>query len=203
MGAMQTDSSKGDEGLHLAAPAEAPTDEVEGIDAEPASWGDYPLDSLAIRTEQRTAMDVVRRIKNDRFIMNPEFQRDFVWPVDKQSRLIESVLLRIPLPVFYVAEDSDGRLVVVDGLQRLTTFTRFLSNELRLTLEDRTELHKKKFSELPAALQNRVEDCQLTLYIIDATVPERARLDIFERVNGGEPLTRTPFKVILIPNTPM
>ncbi len=122
--------------------------------------------------------------------MNPDFQRDFIWKEDKQSKLIESVLMRIPLPVFYFAEDPAGKMVVVDGLQRLSTFQRFADNQLRLKLPKQEELHKKRFRDLSAKLQNRFEDCNLIVYLVDAKVPERARLDIFERVNGGEPLTR-------------
>ena len=167
------------------------TDQLEGYEApKPGGWDEYPLDELAIRDERRTAEDVVRRIEKGRFVLDPDFQRDFVWSEQKQSRLIESILMRIPLPVFYVAEDAQGRLIVVDGRQRLTTLQRFLSGELRLDLEDRQELHGKAFGELEVRLQNRVEDCQLLFYIIDHAVPERARLDIFERVNGGEVLTR-------------
>ena len=169
--------------------------EAEGLPEDfqapsPGGWEDYPLDQLAIRDERRTAEDVVRRINNNRFVLDPDFQRDFVWSPEKQSRLIESILMRIPLPVFYVAEDDNGRLIVVDGLQRLTTLKRFLSNELQLKLPDRRELDKKKFADLEIRLQNRIEDSQLLFYIIDHGVPERARLDIFERVNGGEVLTR-------------
>lgn len=166
-------------------------DEIEGYEAPlPGGWDDYPLDELAIRDERRTAEDVVRRIEKGRFVLDPDFQREFVWNDKKQSRLIESILMRIPLPVFYVAEDTEGRLIVVDGRQRLTTLERFLSGKLKLDLEDRQELHHKKFRDLEVRLQNRVEDCQLLFYIIDHAVPERARLDIFERVNGGEVLTR-------------
>lgn len=170
---------------------DAAPDDIEGYEAPaPGGWDDYPLDELAIRDERRTAEDVVRRIEKGRFVLDPDFQRDFVWNDQKQSRLIESILMRIPLPVFYVAEDAQGRLIVVDGRQRLTTLKRFLSGELTLVLEDRTELHGKTFAELDVRLQNRVEDCQLLFYIIDHAVPERARLDIFERVNGGEVLSR-------------
>lgn len=166
-------------------------EEPEGLgEDEDASWGDYPIDTLLIRNETRTVHDVVRRIEQGSFIMDPEFQRDFIWPEDKQSKLIESVLMRIPLPVFYLAEDDSGRVVVVDGLQRLSTFQRFVRNELRLKLPDQTELNMKEFQDLSPKLQNRVEDCNLILYVIDAKVPEQARLDIFERVNGGVPLTR-------------
>jgi hypothetical protein len=171
-----------------------PTDAAEGLEgyeASPAgSLDGYPLDELAIRDERRTAEDVVRRIEQGRFVMDPDFQRGFVWDISKQSRLIESILMRIPLPVFYVAEDAKGRLIVVDGRQRLTSLQRFFNGELKLDLEGRPDLNGMKFSHLDVRLQNRVQDCQLLFYIIDHAVPERARLDIFERVNGGEKLTR-------------
>ena len=122
--------------------------------------------------------------------MNPDFQRDFIWTENKQSKLIESVIMRIPLPVFYMAEDDNGHMVVVNGLQRLSTFQRFVKGTLKLQLPDRQELHGQRFSDLTSKIQNRVEDCNLIFYIIDSKVPERARLDIFERVNGGVPLTR-------------
>lgn len=166
--------------------------EAEGIEgSEDASFGlhDYPIDSLLIRSEQRTVQDVVRRIDQGRYIMDPDFQREFLWKPDRQSRLIESVLMRIPLPVFYLAETADGKLIVVDGLQRLSTFHRFLHNELPLQGTN-PDLDGKKFKDLPAKLQNRIEDAQLMIYLIDSKVPERARLDIFERVNSGVPLTR-------------
>ncbi len=165
-------------------------EEIEGLDPETPSWGDYPLDDLLIRQESRTIYDVIRRIEQSNYLMDPDFQRDFIWPEDKQSKLIESVIMRIPLPVFYVAEDDEGRMVVVDGLQRLSTFRRFITDELKLKLPDRGEIDGQRFSDLPPKIQNRVEDCNLIFYIIDSKVPERARLDIFERVNGGVPLTR-------------
>ena len=168
----------------------AETEELQGVEKEGASWGDYPLDEMLIRNDNRTVQDVLRRIDQGRYVMDPEFQRDFIWPEDKQSKLIESVVMRIPLPVFYTAEDHDGRMVVVDGLQRLSTFRRFVDGELKLRLPDRPELDGKRFDELTPKFRDRVEDCNLTFYIIDSKAPERARLDIFERVNGGLQLTR-------------
>lgn len=171
--------------------------DLEGIDtSQPTGWGsDYPLDAVFVRSEQRTVAEVVKRINANRYQLDPDFQRDFVWPVSSQSRLIESCIMRIPLPVFYVAESLDGRIAVVDGLQRLTSFHRYLSGDFSLILktgEDQPAhpLDGKKFDDLPIQLQERIEDTQLTLYILDPKAPERAKLDIFERVNSGSPLTR-------------
>ena len=100
--------------------------------------------------------------------------------------------MRIPLPVFYLAENDDGKTVVVDGRQRLATFHRYLNNDLALrSIKDTSpQLNGKRFKDLPPKLKNRIEDTSLILYLIDPQVPERARLDIFERVNSGVPLTR-------------
>ncbi len=166
-------------------------EEIEGLDRdEDSSLGDYPIDTLLIRNESRTVHDVLRRIEKGTFIMDPDFQRDFIWKEDKQGKLIESVLMRIPLPVFYLAENQKGEMVVVDGLQRLSTFQRYVKNEFALKLPHQKGLHNKKFDDLSPKLQNRIEDCNLILYVIDAKVPVQALLDIFERVNSGIPLTR-------------
>jgi hypothetical protein len=166
-------------------------EEIEGLSFdEDSAWADYPIDTVLIRNENRTVHDVLRRIEKGSFVMDPDFQRDFIWPDDKQSKLIESVLMRIPLPVFYLAENDEGKMVVVDGLQRLSTFQRFVNDELRLKLPEQKELNKKRFNDLSPKLQNRIEDCNLILYVIDAKVPQKALLDIFERVNSGVPLTR-------------
>lgn len=175
-------------GSNDPAPAE-PTD-IEGLGSpEDEEGSTYPLRDMMVRAEVRTVADVVKRINNSRYVMNPGFQRDYVWDDRRASKLIESCIMRIPLPVFYVAEGSDGRITVVDGLQRLTSFHRFLNDDFKLAKLGR-DLDGKTFSGLPIDLRERVEDTQLTLYILDRNTPPRARLDIFERVNGGVELTR-------------
>ena len=101
-------------------------EEVEGREDDDLSWGEYPLDEFLVRNENRSIHEVLRRIKQGSFVMDPDFQRDAgIWDEVKKSKLIESVLMRIPLPVFYLAEDPLGHTVVVDGLQRLSTFQSF------------------------------------------------------------------------------
>ena len=173
------------------APPASPSVADDIDDYDPGSpWQDYPLDDILIRQETRTVYSVVNRIDKKFYVMDPDFQRDFIWKADKQSKLIESVILRIPLPVFYLAEDDHGRMIVVDGLQRLSTFHAFLTGKLRLRSLDREELNGKQFSDLSSKLQNRIEDCNLIMYTIDSRVPDRAKLDIFDRVNSGVPLSR-------------
>jgi hypothetical protein len=180
------------EDVNIKLPVEPDVPEPEGIDDdEPVELGDYPIDSLMIRTDKRSAFEVCRRIDKKVYILDPEFQRDFIWDEEKQCKLIESAIMRIPLPVFYLAETSEGKIIVVDGLQRLSTFHRFLSNKLRLNgLEYAKILNGKRFEDLNPKLRNRVEDTSFTLYLIDSQVPEQAKLDIFERVNSGQPLTK-------------
>ena len=148
------------------------------------------IDKIIIRNESRQIQDVIRRIDNATYIMDPDFQRDFVWSRVQQSKLIESVLMRIPLPVFYLLEKTDGRIMIVDGLQRLTTFHRFKHEKLELDLKDNFELNGKRFSDLTMKLSERFNECNLTVYIIDPSVSEERCYDIFERVNSGVPLTR-------------
>lgn len=170
---------------------DAVDEEIEGLgESDGLPLGDYPLDAFLVREERRTVRDVLHSIGRGRYVMDPEFQRDFIWSDDKQSKLIESVLMRVPLPVLYLAEDQEGRMVVVDGLQRLSTFRRFTSDGLGLRLPDRPEIDGRKFSALPPKLQNRIEDCNLIFYILDEKAPDQARLDIFDRVNSGQPLSR-------------
>ena len=165
-------------------------EDFEGTEIERSQgFGAYPIDSVMIRRDQRTVHDILRRMDKQQVVLDPEFQRAFVWGTDKQSRLIESAIMQIPLPVMYLAEDPDGTLVVVDGRQRLTTFFRFVQNQLRLALPG-SSLDGQRFADLEPRLQSRVEDTQLTLYVIDSKIADRVRLDIFERVNGGEPLSR-------------
>jgi len=176
---------------------------VEGLDSSDSAWGDvarrdvatldadvFSYDNILIRRESRTISEALQRIREGHYVMNPDFQRDFMWSDERQSKLVESIVMRIPLPVIYLAEDKQGRMVVVDGLQRLSTFRRFRDGNLRIRLPYPSEINHQRFVDLCAKHQNRFEDCRLILYTIDCGTPERVRLDIFERINSGAPLAR-------------
>lgn len=167
------------------------SDDVE-IDKQELDLSDYPLDDILIRTSQLSIRQVIDEIDEGLYILDPDFQRAFVWTPEQQSRLIESVSMRIPLPVFYFAETKKGETIIVDGLQRITTFYRFMKDEFKLThvAEGNHVLRGKKFSELDPKFKNRIRRTNLILYVIDEKAPNRAKLDIFERVNSGTTLTR-------------
>lgn len=134
--------------------------------------------------------------KKGRLDLQPLFQRKFVWDRKKASRLIESVLLDIPLPIIYLAEEPDGRLAVIDGQQRLTSFFSFIDGTLpdgsvfRLTsLTAFPELNKKTFAELEERYQDKVREYALPVVTILRDSDPDLRFEIFERLNtGAEPL---------------
>ena len=135
---------------------------------------------------------LVQRIRKGRLILQPEFQRDFVWSHSKASLLIESMLMGIPLPVVYVAEMNDGTWEVVDGQQRLTAIRSFIDGKFpngkpfRLgKLAVRDELRGKTFDELPAFEQGVIEDYTLRLIKIQKEADEDLKFEVFERLNSG------------------
>lgn len=149
----------------------------------------YPLDSFLIRSDHRSIWQVMQRIKSKRYLLERDFPQNdsrqhLLWDDIKQSKLIESVLMRIPLPPFYLAEQLDGTIVVVDGLQRLKTLYRYLNNDFALKgLSE--QLNGKRFKELPPKLKRRLEDTSLILFLIDSKVSALANAGIFERLNSG------------------
>lgn len=155
----------------------------------------YPATSIKIDRVQFSIFELKRRYDRGLICLDPDFQRNFVWKSKQKSELIESVIMGIPLPLIYLAETMEGKLVIVDGRQRLTTFFDYMDNKFTINgLKILSELNGCKFEDLEKNEKKRkfatdIEDFQLVIQIIKYPTPDRVRFDIFDRVNrGGTPL---------------
>ncbi|EIV90618.1 hypothetical protein FraQA3DRAFT_0014 [Frankia sp. QA3] len=153
-------------------------------------------ESIRVATKTFSLRNMLDAIDEGSLDLAPDFQRLQVWKPVQKARLIESVLLQIPLPAFYFAEDRDGTLRVVDGVQRLTTVHDFVrggadgSGGFPLEgLEYIDDVTGKRFEELPALWQRRLNNTQIVANVIDPSTPRPVMYDIFKRINtGGTPL---------------
>ena len=191
----------------LTDEADASADENK-LEDEDKSGSDLKIkpwnpDKIRITTKNYTIREIYIQIQDKssdqeqekelELNLAPDFQRSFVWNTKQQIRLIESILLGIPLPAFYFNQDKDGAQQVIDGVQRLTTIKHFMSNQLELKeehLEYLSPLKGATFSTLDAATKRRFAGTQIVAHVIEPQTPDDVKYDIFNRVNtGGSPLT--------------
>ena len=172
----------------------------QGIDINDAELDTFltserPYNPEQIRVEELrfSLRQIFDMIKDGDLDISPDFQRNEVWDEFRQARLIESILLRIPLPVFYFSQEEDGKLHVVDGLQRLSSIYKFMSSKLVLRdLEYLTNCNGKVFSGkncIEEKYSRRIKMTQISANVIDPQSPTKVKFDIFRRINtGGLPL---------------
>jgi hypothetical protein len=153
-----------------------------------------PLTQRKIYTEQGDPEieSLYGKFKRGKLIVQPDYQRQFVWDRSKASRLMESALLDIPLPMIYLSEEKDGKENVIDGQQRLTSFFSFMDGLLpdgqafRLTgLRVFTELNKKSFLELDEVTQDKIRYYKIRTITFKKESQADLKFEIFERLNTG------------------
>jgi hypothetical protein len=163
---------------------------------------------IDVQTRSMTVDLLMSRLRRGAIDLAADFQRNAgIWSEVNQSRLIESLLLRIPLPTLYAAESGEESWAIVDGIQRLSTIARFIDPDvigarpLRLRqLEYLQRYDGRYYSELPPAFQTRINETELIIHLIRAGTPEPVKFNIFARINtGGRPLTRQELRHALIP----
>ncbi|ASI92526.1 DUF262 domain-containing protein [Vibrio mediterranei] len=141
---------------------------------------------VRIAKDSYSVFEFLRRAERGSLVLSPDFQRNSVWNVQRQSELVESILMGIPIPVIYLFENELGIRQIIDGKQRTTALKRFINNEFALKhLQMLPSLNNHHFDDIPLLLQSKLEDYQLNVYVIQPPTPEYVKFNIFERVNRG------------------
>lgn len=119
----------------------------------------------------------------------PEYQREFTWDEKRSSKLIESILLGLPIPFIFVAENADGAWEIVDGSQRIRTIHAFITNKLKLSgLQSLNIANNIYFEDLEKTRKGKFLDTALRFIILSEETTEDVKKDMFERINRGSDL---------------
>ncbi|GAP73190.1 hypothetical protein SAMD00024442_68_3 [Candidatus Symbiothrix dinenymphae] len=141
---------------------------------------------IKVRPQTISLDAMVERIKHGEIDLATKFQRkEGLWSDEQQSRLIESILIRLPLPVFYFDGSNNDKWLIIDGLQRLTTFKRFMvDKDLRLSGLEYLSLNNKKWDDLDRPQQRQINETQLQCYVLEEG-EDSVKFNIFKRINTG------------------
>lgn len=166
---------------------------LEGEDDSSEITRPFNPENIKVSTTTILVDQVITRLRHREIDLSPDFQRLEVWKDTQRSRLIESLLLRIPIPVFYVSADERNNWSVVDGVQRMSTVKRFLDDQDFVLdgLEYLQRFSGNRYSDLPRAMQRRISETQFLVHVIEPTTPKDVMFNIFLRLNtGGTTLTK-------------
>ena len=168
-------------------------DEITFDDGDSDYQIDYTPDRKIITDKTNYPVTHLQKMwKRGKLNLQPDFQRQFVWDPHKASNLVESLLLNVPLPIIYLAEDADGTLLVIDGQQRLQSIFSFIDGsfpngkQFKLSgLQILRNFNQKGFANLDEADQDRLESATLPIVIVKKESDGELKFEIFERLNTG------------------
>ena len=143
---------------------------------------------ISITSEPMALESLVKRLKNEEVDLNTAFQRKSgLWSNEQKSQLIESLLLKIPLPAFYFDASDDGKWLVIDGLQRITAFNEFIVEKtLKLEgMEFFSALDGLDYDHLPRQFVRRIDESSIITYKVNEGTPHNVKYNIFKRLNTG------------------
>ncbi|MFD8822939.1 DUF262 domain-containing protein [Streptomyces sp. NPDC059605] len=184
-------------GVELELPADEEDEERGDYRDEDGISAPFRPENIRIQTQITTPELLLSRLEQGLLDLAPDFQRrSGIWSDRAQSRLIESLLLRIPISNFHMAYGDEDTWAVVDGVQRLTALARFMKPELTdlgpLVLRGMDylwQLDGQTYQDLSGRLRLRLRETQLTVHIMQQGTPEEVKYNVFSRINtGGMPL---------------
>lgn len=159
------------------------------VDADIIKKFSKAQDSLVIQQSDFSLSTISNMVENRSIDITPHYQRRDRWSIEKQSALIESFLMNVPVPPVYLSEDDYGAYSVIDGKQRITAISDFLSNKLKLkNLNEFPELEGFTFKDLPSQLKNvlSVRPFIRVITLLKQSDPQ-LKYEVFLRLNtGGE-----------------
>ena len=161
--------------------------EVELDDPEEQITDPFNPEEIRIRTVPLLVSQLISRIEHGEIDLAPDFQRmSGIWNDKQKSRLVESLLLRIPIPVFYVAADNEDNWSVVDGIQRMTTLNDYVTGKFALgNLQYLASFNGCKYEGLPRPMQRRIDETSLVVNVIEPGTPPEVMFNVFLRINTG------------------
>jgi hypothetical protein len=153
---------------------------------------DPPKRKIVWQAKDFSIREFLSMRQDGELVLQPDYQRNYVASKHIASKLIESILLDVPIPVIYLAEEVDGSYSVIDGQQRLTSFLSYLDGkfpngeEFKLSgLKVFSELNKKKYDQLDKDYQTKIKTTTIHSIIIKKESNEDIKFEIFERLNTG------------------
>lgn len=163
---------------------EVSDEEMEG--AEEGNFGATIRQDAVLEKADRSLSELKRWYDDGDLIIDPEWQRNYVWNRVQASKLIESFLLKIPIPVVYLARTEEDRYEVIDGLQRLKSIFDFMDNSLKLSgLDFHTELNGKAYKDLESHIQRKIRNSTLPSFELASNTDGNLHFVVFERLNTG------------------